>query len=87
VNHYTYQKAMWVPQDTPDEAVETLRDAAERLGADPAFQAESEDVLGGYPLVADTDLATRVREAYTVDDAARTYIRGLLSDRYHVELD
>lgn len=84
---YTYQKAMWVPEDTPAEAVGTLRSAAERLGADPAFQQQADKVLGGYPLIADRDLAARVREAYTVDDAARGYVRALLQDRYHVELD
>jgi tripartite-type tricarboxylate transporter receptor subunit TctC len=84
---YTYQKAMWVPAGTPREAVETLRASAERLGADPGFQAEAEKVLGGYPLVADADLADRVRTAYTIDDAARAYVVALLRDRYGVELD
>jgi tripartite-type tricarboxylate transporter receptor subunit TctC len=83
---YTYQKAMWVPADTPAEAVVTLRTSAERLGADPAFQAEAEKVLGGYPLVADADLSERVRTAYAVDDAARAYVVALLRDRYGVEL-
>ncbi len=84
---YTYQKAMWVPEETPAEAVTTLRGSAERLGADPAFQQEAEEVLGGYPVVADADLGARVRAAYTVDEAARGYVRALLHDRYHVELD
>jgi hypothetical protein len=78
---------MWVPQDTPAEAVATLRGTAERLGADPAFQQEAEEVLGGYPLIADADLAARVGKAYAVDEAARGYVRALLQDRYHVELD
>jgi tripartite-type tricarboxylate transporter receptor subunit TctC len=84
---YTYQKAMWVPADTPAEAVATLRTAADRLGADPIFQAEADEVLGGYPLVADADLNGRVRAAYTVDDDARAYVIALLRDRYGVELD
>jgi tripartite-type tricarboxylate transporter receptor subunit TctC len=84
---YTYQKAMWVPQDTPADATATLREAAERLGNDPAFQQEAAKVLGGYPIVADTDLAGRVREAYAVDDAARDYILALLKNRYHVDVD
>lgn len=84
---YTYQKAMWVPQDTPAEAVTTLRSAAERLGADPAFQEQADEVLGGYPLIADADLESRVGKAYRVDDASREYVRALLENRYHVELD
>jgi tripartite-type tricarboxylate transporter receptor subunit TctC len=84
---YTYQKAMWVPPDTPPEATATLREAAERLGTDPDFQREAQEVLGGYPIVADADLAARVRTAYTVDEAAREYVLALLADRYHVDVD
>ena len=54
---YTYQKAMWVPQDTPPQAAELLRRSAEEMGADPVFNAEAEKVLGGYPIVADPRLA------------------------------
>lgn len=83
---YTYQKAMWVPAQTPPEVVQVLRGSAEKLGADPAFQAAAKKVLGGYPIVADADLAERIRAAYTVTDDARRYVIALLRDRYGVEL-
>ena len=49
---YTYQKALWVPEDTPDEALDLLRSTAEDMGADPAFQKSAAEVLGGYPIDA-----------------------------------
>ncbi|TDO30235.1 tripartite-type tricarboxylate transporter receptor subunit TctC [Kribbella sp. VKM Ac-2527] len=83
---YTYQKAMWVPADTPVEAVHTLRAAAAEVGQDPGFRKKADKVLGGYPLEADEALADRVRNAYTVDESVRGYILDLLRTQYNVKL-
>lgn len=83
---YTYQKALWVPQGTPLEATDLLRSNAEALGADPAFQEQAAEVLGGYPLDAAEDLAPRIREAYTVDEDVRERVRDLLATDYDVTL-
>jgi tripartite-type tricarboxylate transporter receptor subunit TctC len=83
---YTYQKALWVPEDTPDEALELLRTTADRLGADPAFQARAEEVLGGYPLDASADLPERIGEAYQVDDEVRDDVLELLEGDYDIEI-
>ena len=84
---YTYQKAMWVPQDTPPQATELLRRSAEQMGADPVFNAEAEKVLGGYPIVADPRLPERIAESYRVDDEVKGYVVDLLATRYDVEID
>jgi tripartite-type tricarboxylate transporter receptor subunit TctC len=84
---FTYQKAMWVPGDTPRQAAELLRRSAEQMGADPAFQAEAKEVLGGYPIVADPRLAERIAAAYTLDDEVRSYLVELLATRYNVQID
>ena len=84
---YTYQKAMWVPQDTPPQATELLRRTAEQMGADPAFNAEAEKVLGGYPIVADPRLPERIAESYRVDDEVKGYVVDLLATRYQVKID
>lgn len=84
---YTYQKALWVPRDTPREAVDLLRSNAEELGADPAFQEEAAEVLGGYPLDAAPDLAPRIREAYAVEPDVRERVRDLLATDYDVTID
>ncbi|WP_148572896.1 Bug family tripartite tricarboxylate transporter substrate binding protein [Nocardioides caldifontis] len=84
---YTYQKALWVPEDTPDEAVELLRSTAEEMGQDPAFQKSAEEVLGGYPLDASPDLAERIGDAYRVDDDVREDVLELLETDYDITID
>ena len=84
---YTYQKALWVPEDTPDEALELLRSTAEDMGADPEFQKAAAEVLGGYPLDASPDLAERIGEAYQVDDSVRDDVLELLETDYDITID
>jgi tripartite-type tricarboxylate transporter receptor subunit TctC len=84
---YTYQKSMWVPRDTPPEAVALLRESADALGKSAEFQEAAADVLGGYPLLADEQLAESVSNAYTVDPDVRKYLIDLLHTDYQVELD
>jgi hypothetical protein len=84
---YTYQKAMWVPHDTPPEAVKLLRDSAAELAASPEFVESAEKVLGGYPLLAGEQLDELIGEAYTVDDNVRHYVVDLLETKYQIKLD
>lgn len=84
---YTYQKALWVPEDTPDEALELLRSTAEDMGADPEFQKSAAEVLGGYPIDASPDLAERIDEAYQVDDSVRQDVLELLETDYDITID
>ena len=84
---YTYQKALWVPEETPDEAVELLRSTAEDLGADPAFQKSAAEVLGGYPLDASPYLSERISEAYQVDESVREDVLELLETDYDITID
>ncbi len=84
---YTYQKAMWVPEDTPDEAVDLLRSTAEEMGADPEFQKSAADVLGGYPIDASADLEERIGDAYQVDDDVRADVLELLESTYDITID
>jgi hypothetical protein len=84
---YTYQKAMWVPQATPQEAVDLLQGTAAEMAESPTFTEEAAEVLGGYPLEADEQLAERIGDAYTVDATVREYVVDLLETDYDVELD
>lgn len=84
---YTYQKALWVPEDTPVEAVELLRSTAEEMGADPDFQESAAEVLGGYPIDASPDLAERIGDAYRVDDAVREDVLELLETDHDITID
>jgi tripartite-type tricarboxylate transporter receptor subunit TctC len=84
---YTYQKAMWVPEDTPDEALELLRSTAQEMGADPGFQKSAAEVLGGYPIDASPDLAERIGEAYRVDESVREDVLDLLETDHDITID
>lgn len=81
---YTYQKGLWVPKGTPQEAVDLLRESAQKMANDPEFQQEAEEILGGYPLEAGEDVAAQVQEAYTVPDDTVRYIRDLLQGSYDI---
>lgn len=84
---YTYQKALWVPPDTPAEAVELLRSSSEKLSKNQAFITSAEKVLGGYPLDASKDLPARIAKAYTVDAAVREHVVTLLKNSYNVTVE
>jgi tripartite-type tricarboxylate transporter receptor subunit TctC len=84
---YTYQKGLWVPQETPENAYELLRQSSEKLGTDTGFQEKAAKVLGGYPLVADSGMADRVRDAYQVSGSVRSYVTGLLADKYNIHVE
>jgi len=84
---YTWQKAMWVPDDTPDAAVQTLRRSAHEMAQDPEFTEAAAEVLGGYPIIADDDLPALVHDAYTVEPDVRDYVVELLVSDYDVQLD
>jgi tripartite-type tricarboxylate transporter receptor subunit TctC len=84
---YTYQKAMWVPEGTPPQAVQLLRETAVELSESEDFVTEAAEVLGGYPLLADERLAAQIGQAYTVDDTVREYVVDLLESDYDVTLE
>lgn len=79
---YTYQKGLWVPKETPDAAVELLRESAHEMSQDPGFTERAETILGGYPIVADETLEAKIEAAYGVSDEVKAYIRDLLADEY-----
>lgn len=84
---YTYQKALWVPEDTPDEAVELLRSTADEMGRDAGFQKAAAEILGGYPIDASEDLPERIGEAYRVDDSVREDVLELLETDYDITIE
>lgn len=84
---YTYQKALWVPGETPAEAVDLLRKTADTLGRDATFKAAAKKVLGGYPLDAAGDLRQRIGRAYTVEPAVREHLVSFLKSTYDITID
>lgn len=84
---YTYQKALWVPAETPKAVVDLMRTSSQALAQDKDFEEAADKVLGGYPLDAGADLATRIREAYTVDASVREHVITLLSSSYNMTVE
>ncbi len=83
---YTYQKGLWAPAEVPVQALDLLRESAHKLSENEEFNDRAEDILGGYPIVADDKLAERVKEAYTVSEETKSYVTSLLKDSYGVEI-
>lgn len=83
---YTYQKGLWAPHDAPAEAIDLLRESAHELSENKEFNDRAEEILGGYPIVADDQLAERVKEAYTVSEETKSYVTNLLKDSYEIEI-
>lgn len=82
---FTYQKGLWVPKGTAQEAIDPVYNAVEKMTQDEDFKAKSEEVLGGYPLYRGDRVAEAVREAFKVSEEIQAYMRNLLKSKYDVE--
>lgn len=71
--------------DTPDEIVALYADAVERINADPEFQEEGQQVVGGYDMTSPTTAEGPLRAALQPTDEVRAYLTNLLSEKYDVE--
>ncbi|GBD28251.1 hypothetical protein HRbin31_00264 [bacterium HR31] len=79
---WTYGRALWVPQDTPAEALRDLHTAVDRMVADPEFRRQAERVLGPYPVLrGDRVEQTLYRNMTMTLDVVR-YIRELVRGKY-----
>ena len=81
---FAYQKVLWVPSGTPEEALEAFDRAVERMNADPEFHRQGEAVLGGYPTFSGSQVADAVRDAFTLPLEVRNYVLDLLRTKYGV---
>ncbi|WP_299359672.1 tricarboxylate transporter [uncultured Paracoccus sp.] len=71
--------------DTPDDIITLYADAVERINADPEFQEEAKDVVGGYPLTLPAYAEGPLRAALQPSDEVREYLIKLLSEKYDVQ--
>jgi len=77
------QKLVVLPKGTPKEIVETYRTAVRNMIKDPAYQAGSAQVLGGYEQVTDQAGETLYRAGTTIDPAAREWARNYLTKTHN----
>jgi tripartite-type tricarboxylate transporter receptor subunit TctC len=83
---FQYGLTAWMPEGTPDEALEALAAAVEAINADPEFQSRGAEVTGGYELQRGLDIEESVRSALTLESEVEEYLRTLLTEKYGVNL-
>ena len=80
------QKAMWLPEKTPDDIVQAYRDAAAKVIADPEFQDVIKDKLGGYQQLAGEDARKAFDQVLQVPAADKAWLINWLEEKYDVKL-
>lgn len=76
----------WMPEGTPQEALDAFAIAAEKINADPEFHEKGRKVTGGYPLQAGKAVEPAVKKALSPSPEVAGYLRDLLTKKYGVKL-
>lgn len=76
----------WMPEGTPQEAIDAFAIAAEKVNADPEFQERGKKVTGGYPLRAGKAVEEGVKKALSPSAEVTTYLQDLLTKKFNVKL-
>jgi tripartite-type tricarboxylate transporter receptor subunit TctC len=83
---FQYGLTAWMPEETPQEALEALAQAVEAINADPEFQQRGQEVTGGYELQSGLEIEDRVKGALSLEPDVEDYLRTLLTEKYGVDL-
>ncbi|MFN3687211.1 Bug family tripartite tricarboxylate transporter substrate binding protein [Salinarimonas sp.] len=83
---FAAQKPAMLPEGTPENIVQTYRQAFADAVADPELQAAKEDVLGDYEQAVLDDVEPLYRVATSIDPDAREWVRTFLRETHQVEL-
>jgi tripartite-type tricarboxylate transporter receptor subunit TctC len=81
----SYGLTAYVPEGTPDEVIEAFAQAVEAINADPRFQEESQEVVGGYALISPQEAEAPLKAALQPSQEVADYLRTLLGEKYGVE--
>jgi hypothetical protein len=76
----------WMPEGTPQEAIDAFAIAAAKVNADPDFQEKGKKVTGGYPLQAGKTVEPGIKKALSPSADVTNYLRDLLTKKYNVKL-
>lgn len=76
----------WMPEGTPQEAIDAFAIAAAKVNADPDFQEKGKKVTGGYPLQAGKAVEPGLKKALSPSADVTNYLRDLLTKKYNVKL-
>ena len=76
----------WMPEGTPQEAIDAFAIAAAKVNADPEFQERGKKVTGGYPLQAGKAVEPGIKKALSPSKEVASYLHDLLTKKYNVKL-
>jgi len=82
---FAAQKLIVLPEDTPDDIVETYREAVRQMKQDPDYEANRENVLGDYEQVTDEQAQTLYDLATNVSPESREWVLNWLDEKYDVQ--
>ena len=80
------QKAMWLPQKTESDIVETYRAAAAKVIADAEFQTVVEKSLGGYKQLAGEAARKAFDQVLSVSKEDKAWVLQWIKDEYGIEV-
>ena len=83
---FNFGLTAYLPESTPDDVIEIFEETIAAINADPDYQEQSQEAVGGYDLLPASAVTDSLREALQPSDEVREHLRNLLSDKYDVEL-
>jgi tripartite-type tricarboxylate transporter receptor subunit TctC len=81
---FAVQKAMWLPNQTPEDIVQAYRDAAAKTIADSEFQQVVEKSLGGYPQLAGEKARQAFDQVLSVPPQDRKWLINWIETKYNI---
>ncbi|MBI4521732.1 MAG: hypothetical protein HY701_12900 [Gemmatimonadetes bacterium] len=78
-------KVLWLHDDAPPQAIETLRMAARDMVQDSTFLEAARVEVGDYPFYVGDEINRAIGSATSVSPATLAWIKGVLKERYGVE--
>jgi tripartite-type tricarboxylate transporter receptor subunit TctC len=84
---FAVQKILWVKAEASADVAQAFYSAADRLEKDKEFQAKTDKVLGGYPLLRGDRLEKTIQQAFEIDAETQRFVREWAGKKYRVKLD
>ena len=76
---------VYLPEGTSAEIVKIYGDAFDKVHNSDEFAKTRKKVLGSYAAAAGPDAQSAAKAAFTIDPKAKTWIKGLLTEKYKVK--
>ena len=80
------QKAMWLPEKTSKDIVETYREAAAKAIADPEFQKVVDKSLGGFTQLVGKDAEAAYQQVFNIPPKDKDWLINWIEKKYKVRV-